>query len=68
MLFKYLWFYKMTLFDKIISKEIPAQIIYEDEICIAFRDINPVAKFHVLLIPRVKGNLERLIMAKEEDA
>lgn len=49
-----------TIFDKIISKEIPAQIIYEDETCLAFKDINPTAAFHALLIPKQKGNLTRL--------
>jgi histidine triad (HIT) family protein len=41
-----------TLFSKIIRKEIPADIVYEDEHCIAFRDINPQAPTHVLVIPR----------------
>lgn len=50
----------MSIFDKIVAKQIPAQIIYEDEICLAFKDINPVAKFHVLLIPKTKGNLSKL--------
>ena len=40
-----------TIFDKIISKEVPADIIYEDEHTLAFRDINPQAPFHVLVIP-----------------
>ncbi len=53
----------MSIFDKIVAKEIPAQIVYEDEICLAFRDVNPVAKFHVLLIPKVKGNLSRISSA-----
>ena len=35
-----------TLFDKIISGKIPANIIYEDEMCLAFMDVAPVAKFH----------------------
>ncbi len=42
----------MTIFDKIINKEIPAQIVFEDEKCLAFRDINPQAPVHVLLIPK----------------
>ena len=42
----------MTIFNKIMSKEIPAQIVYEDELCLAFRDINPQAPVHVLLIPK----------------
>lgn len=42
----------MTIFDKIISKEIPAKIIYEDDKAMAFMDINAVAKFHCLVIPK----------------
>ena len=42
----------MTIFDKIISKEIPAKIIYEDDICLAFHDVNPQAPVHALLIPK----------------
>ena len=41
-----------TLFSKIIAREIPADIVYEDDLCLAFRDINPQAPLHVLLIPR----------------
>ncbi len=41
-----------TLFQKIANKEIPAQIVYEDELCVAFRDVSPVAPVHVLLVPR----------------
>lgn len=41
-----------TLFTKIINREIPAQIVYEDDECLAFRDINPQAPTHVLLIPK----------------
>jgi histidine triad (HIT) family protein len=41
-----------TLFSKIISKEIPAKIVYEDELCMAFHDIHPQAPTHVLLIPK----------------
>ena len=40
------------LFCRIVAGEIPAQIIYEDEQCLAFRDINPQAPTHVLVIPR----------------
>ena len=43
---------EVTLFDKIVKKEIPATIIYEDDICLAFRDIAPVAKTHFLVIPK----------------
>lgn len=41
-----------TIFSKIISGEIPAEIIYQDEHCVAFRDINPQAPVHVLIVPR----------------
>jgi histidine triad (HIT) family protein len=41
-----------TLFERIISREIPAEIIYEDDLCVAFRDIKAQAPTHVLLIPR----------------
>ena len=43
----------MTLFQKIIDREIPADIVYETESVLAFRDINPVAPVHVLVIPKV---------------
>ena len=45
-----------TVFDKIIRREIPADIVYEDERCLAFRDIQPQAPVHVLVIPK-----ERLV-------
>jgi histidine triad (HIT) family protein len=41
-----------TLFEKIIAREIPARIVYEDDRCIGFRDINPQAPTHVLVVPR----------------
>ncbi len=43
---------KKTLFERIIDREIPATILYEDDHCIAFRDINPQAPTHVLVVPR----------------
>lgn len=42
----------MTIFEKIISKEIPANIVYEDNEILAFKDINPQAPMHILLIPK----------------
>jgi histidine triad (HIT) family protein len=42
----------VNLFKKIIDREIPADIVYEDEQCLAFRDINPQAPTHVLIIPK----------------
>ena len=41
-----------TVFQKIIDREIPAQIVFEDAQCLAFRDINPRAPTHVLVIPK----------------
>ena len=41
-----------TLFEKIAAREIPADIVYEDEDCVAFRDITPQAPVHVLIVPR----------------
>ena len=41
-----------TLFTKIIKREIPADIIYEDDLCLCFKDINPQAPLHALLIPK----------------
>ena len=41
-----------TIFTKVLNKEIPADIVHEDELCIAFSDINPQAPIHFLIIPR----------------
>lgn len=41
-----------TIFKRIIDKEIPAEIIYEDDLCLAFRDVAPKAPTHVLVIPK----------------
>tara|TARA_B100001245_G_scaffold201623_1_gene161750 strand:- start:414 stop:782 length:369 start_codon:yes stop_codon:yes gene_type:complete len=41
-----------TIFDKIIDKSIPAEILYEDELALAFSDINPQAPVHFLVIPK----------------
>lgn len=54
-----------TLFEKIIDKELPAKIVYEDELCVAFRDINPGAPTHVLLVPRKP--IPKLTDATEDD-
>lgn len=40
------------IFCKIIQKDVPAQIVYEDEMVVAFQDINPVAPVHILVVPR----------------
>ncbi len=41
-----------TIFKKIIDKEIPAKILYEDDLCLAFPDIKPQAPVHILIIPK----------------
>lgn len=42
----------MTIFQKIIDKEIPADIVHEDEKALAFRDVNPQAPVHILIVPK----------------
>jgi len=42
----------VSIFSKIINKEIPSEIQYEDDVCIAIHDINPKAKVHLLVIPK----------------
>ena len=42
----------MTLFEKIIARQIPAKIVYEDDLVLAFHDVDPKAPVHVLLIPK----------------
>jgi len=54
-----------TLFSKIIDKQIPADIVYEDELCLAFRDVNPQAPVHILLVP--KKPIDMLSNATVED-
>jgi histidine triad (HIT) family protein len=54
-----------TLFEKIIAREIPADIVFEDDSVLAFRDINPQAPTHVLIIP--KKVIPRVGEAQEED-
>ena len=56
---------EVTIFDKIVKKEIPATIIYEDEQCLAFRDIAPVAKTHFLVIPKDRDGLTGISAAEE---
>ncbi|MCU0527593.1 MAG: histidine triad nucleotide-binding protein [Elainella sp. Prado103] len=54
-----------TIFGKIIRKEIPADIIYEDNLCLAFKDVNPQAPVHVLVIP--KQPIAKLADAESQD-
>ncbi|MDE0514111.1 MAG: histidine triad nucleotide-binding protein [Gammaproteobacteria bacterium] len=54
-----------TIFAKIIRREIPADIVYEDDRCLAFRDVNPQAPVHILVIP--KQPIARLMDAVDDD-
>lgn len=54
-----------TIFQKIIAKEAPADILYEDDICLAFKDVFPAAPVHFLVIP--KKPIPRLCDATQED-
>ena len=55
----------MCIFCKIINKEIPGNIVYEDEDILAFRDIEPQAQVHILVVP--KKHIEAIIDLKEDD-
>ena len=55
----------MTLFEKIIARQIPADIVFEDDQCLAFRDIAPQAPVHILIVP--KKPLERVGAASQAD-
>lgn len=54
-----------TLFEKIAAREIPANIVYEDDKVVAFRDVNPQAPTHILIVPRKA--IPRIAEAKPED-
>ena len=54
-----------TLFEKIVAREIPAQIVFEDELVLAIRDLNPQAPTHILIVP--KQPIPRLGEATADD-
>ncbi|HKA40782.1 MAG TPA: histidine triad nucleotide-binding protein [Burkholderiales bacterium] len=54
-----------TIFSKIIARELPADIVYEDEHCLAFKDIHPQAPVHILVVP--KKEIARLADAGATD-
>ena len=54
-----------SIFEKIISREIPADIIFEDDLCIVIRDIEPQAPVHCLVIPKKK--IERIALSEDSD-
>mmetsp|Transcript_80773 Transcript_80773/g.240735 ORF Transcript_80773/g.240735 Transcript_80773/m.240735 type:complete len:136 (+) Transcript_80773:63-470(+) len=55
-----------TIFDKIIAKQIPSDIVYEDDDALAFRDVNPQAPTHILVIPKMRQGLTQLCKATPE--
>jgi histidine triad (HIT) family protein len=55
---------EVTIFDKIVKGEIPCTKVFEDDLVLAFTDINPAAPTHVLLIPKNRDGLDRLIKAE----
>ena len=55
----------MTLFEKIIARKIPADIVFEDDQCLAFRDISPQTPVHILIIP--KKAVARIAAAQADD-
>ncbi len=54
-----------TIFSKIIRREIPAEIVYEDDLALAFKDINPQAPVHIIVIP--KEPIAQLTDAESKD-
>ncbi len=56
-----------TIFHKILRKQIPSTAVYEDEKVYAFRDINPQAPVHIIIIPKEMQGLNMLSSAKEEN-
>lgn len=55
----------MTLFEKIIARQIPAKIVYEDDLVLAFHDVKPAAPVHILIVP--KKVIPRIAEAQPED-
>lgn len=55
----------MTIFDKIVAGDIPSDKIYEDDTCMAFNDVSPVAPKHFLVIPKNRDGLDQLSLAED---
>ena len=55
-----------TIFKRIIDREVPARIVYEDDLCLAFHDVAPQAPVHVIVIP--KKEIASLAQVADEDA
>jgi len=65
MLYRHIMNDSKTIFEKIIDKEIPASIVYEDDICICLKDIAPQAPVHLLIVP--KKRIVRIAEAADKD-
>jgi histidine triad (HIT) family protein len=59
---------EVTIFDKIVRGEIPSTKVFEDDKVLAFKDINPAAPVHVLLIPKDRQGMDRLSYAEDRHA
>jgi histidine triad (HIT) family protein len=57
-----------TIFDKIIAGDIPCTKVYEDDVALAFRDVNPVAPVHILVVPKERSGLTSLSQASLDTA
>lgn len=55
-----------TIFGKIVRGDIPADVVYSDDKALAFRDINPQAPVHLVVIPKERGKLSRMANATED--
>jgi histidine triad (HIT) family protein len=55
-----------TIFTKIINREVPATIIYQDDLVTAFRDIHPVAPVHILIVPNIEIPTVNEVMSEHE--
>jgi histidine triad (HIT) family protein len=55
-----------TIFSKIVDKKIPANIIFEDDLCLAFQDVNPQAPTHFLVIPKKRIAMLSSAQASDE--
>ena len=58
----------MTIFDRIIAGQLPASFVYQDEICVAFLDINPMTRGHTLVVPRQSVPTLDLLDAEDDAA
>ena len=56
------------MFDKILDGSIPSTKVFEDDKVLAFRDVNPQAPVHIVLIPKTRGRLTMLEKATEDDS